>query len=204
MPKADKTSVSDDLRIRLTSLDGRQTELIAERDEISYSALIDRDKKSIERLSAINDELRNLTVQAETIQAALKEAVRREAVAREEVAAEARRQTAREAEALCADAEAIAEKLDAAFAAVRQYAQEYETVMGAIRRKAGVGPAYDHVRVFMVRALKTVTALGPLHFEAISIVHRTTVSAATATWLQNIRNHIGRTLNAKTAAKEAA
>lgn len=197
-----KTTVADDLRAQLVDIEGHQAALITERAEISYLALVDRDKKAIERLNSINDALRNLTTQAETIQAALKEAVRRENVAREEEAAEVRRQNAREAETLCADAEAIAEKLDAALAAIRQHSQKYEEVMGSIRRKLGTGPAYDHVRVFMVRALRTATALGPLHFEAISPAHRTTVSAATASWLQNIRGHIGRTL--KPAAKEAA
>jgi dGTP triphosphohydrolase len=199
-----KLSATEDLRKQLTDVEDHQAALITERDEISYLALVDRDKKSIERLNSINDELRNQTTRAETIQAALKEAVRRDTVAREEVAAEARRQNAREAEALCADAEAIAEKLDAAFAAVRQHAQEFEDVMSAIRRKLGTGPAYDHIRIFLVRALRTATVRSPLHTESISIVDQTTVSAASGSWLHNIRGHIARVLDAKTAAKKAA
>jgi dGTP triphosphohydrolase len=199
-----KTSVTDDLRKQLSDIEDHQAALITERDEISYLALVDRDKKAVDRVNAVNEEIRNLTARAETVQAALAEAVRRESVAREEVAAESRRQNAKEAEALCADAEVIAEKLDAAFASVRQHAQEYEEVMGAIRRKAGTGPAYDHVRIFLVRALRTATVRSPLHTESISIVDQTTVSAASGSWLHNIRGHIARTLNAKPAAKKAA
>ena len=148
MTTAKKNSVTDDLRKQLSDIEDHQAALITERDEISYLARVDRDKKAIERLNSINDELRNQTTRSETIQAALKEAARREAVAREELAAEARRQNAREAEKLCSEAEAIVEKLDAAFAAVRQHAQEYEATMGVIRRKVAVGPVFDHVRVF--------------------------------------------------------
>jgi seryl-tRNA synthetase len=199
-----KTNVADDLRMQLSDIEDHQAALITERDEISYLALVDRDKKSIERLNSINDELRNLTARAETVQAALKEAVRREGIAREEAAAEVRRQNAKEAEALCASAEAIAEKFDADLAALAQHAKDYETTMTAIRRLTGVGPQFDHIRVFLVRALRTATVRTPLHIESISIVDQTTVSQASASWLGNIRGHIARTLNAKPAAKEAA
>src|SRR5450755_300784 len=77
-----KKTIADDLREQLTDIEGHQMALITERDGISYSALIDRDKKSLERLSALNDELRNQTTRAETVQAALKEAIRRETAAR--------------------------------------------------------------------------------------------------------------------------
>jgi hypothetical protein len=199
-----KKSVTDDLRAQLVDIDGRQAELIAERDEYSFAAVVERQPAAIKKLEAINSELDALKHKTATLQAALREATKREIAAREEEAAEARRQNAREAEALCADAEAIAEKLDAAFAAVRQHAQEYEEVMGAIRRKLGTGPAYDHVRIFLVRALRTATVRSPLHTESISIVDQTTVSQATASWLGNIRCHIARTLNLKPAARKAA
>jgi hypothetical protein len=121
-------SITEDLRAQLSSLDGRRAELLSERDELSYLALIDKEPKAIKRLTAINEEIRNLTFQIETNEAALKEAIRRETVARDEAAAEARRQNAREAEMLCIQAESIAEGMDAAFAMLVGRAQEYETM----------------------------------------------------------------------------
>ena len=201
---AKTNNVADDLRAQLVDIEGRQVELLAERDEISYSAIVTRDKRAIERLTALNAELGNLQNQSASLEAALREATKRENAAAEAAAAEVRRRNAREADVLCSEAEAIAEKLDAAFAAVRLHAQEFEDVMGAIRRKAGVGPQFDHIRVFLARALRTATVRSPLHIESISPVDQTTVSQASASWLGNIRVHIVRTLNAKPAAKEAA
>jgi hypothetical protein len=207
LSKASKSNPIDDLRAERGDIAARISELIAERDTgVAYLAHVDKDAKAIARLAEINNEIESLKTRDASLEPALAEALRREKIAREEAEAEAeaRRQNAREAEALCADAEAIAEKLDAAFAAVRQHAQEFEDVMGAIRRKAGVGPQFDHIRVFLARALRTATVRSPLHIESISPVDQTTVSQVAASWLGNIRVHIGRTLSAKTAAKEAA
>jgi hypothetical protein len=199
-----KPTVTDDLRKQLSDIEDHQAALITERDEISYLALVDRDKKSIERLNSINDEIRTQTTRSETIQAALKEAVRRETVARDDAAAEARRQNAREAEMLCIQAESIAEGMDAAFAMLVGRAQEYETTLTSIRRLTGVGPQFALIRFFLGRALRTSTMRTPLHLETIAPAERTSVSAATGSWLHNIRVHIGRTLDAKSPAKEAA
>ena len=40
-------SITDDLRSQLGALEGRAVELLSERDEFSYSALVDRDTKAI-------------------------------------------------------------------------------------------------------------------------------------------------------------
>jgi hypothetical protein len=50
--------VTDDLRAQLSSLDGQRAELLSERDELSYLALIDKEPKAIKRLAAINEEIR--------------------------------------------------------------------------------------------------------------------------------------------------
>jgi hypothetical protein len=194
----------NDLRAQLVDIEGRQAELIADRDEHSFAAVVERQPQAIKKLAAINSELDNLKHRAASLQAALREATKRENAAAEAEAAEVRRRNAREADVLCSDAEAIAEKLDAAFAALALHAQEYEAAMGAIRRKINIGPQFDHVRVFLVRALRTAIHRTPLHLDAISPVDQTTVSQASASWLRNIRGQIARTLNSKPAAKEAA
>jgi hypothetical protein len=50
-------TVTADLRSQLGSLEGRQVELIAERDEISYSALVEKEKTAAQRLAQINQEI---------------------------------------------------------------------------------------------------------------------------------------------------
>jgi hypothetical protein len=200
-----KSNPIDDLRAERGDIAARISELIAERDTgVAYLAHVDKDAKAIARLAEINNEIESLKTRDASLEAALAEALRREKIAREEVEAESRRKDAREAEMLCIQVESIAEGLDAAFAMVAERAQAYETEMAKIRRLVGVGPSYDHVRVFLARALRTSTMRTPLHLETIAPAERTTVSAATAAWLHNFRVRIAQTLDAKTAAREAA
>lgn len=195
-------TVSDDLRARLGSCESRQQELLAERSEIAYAATVEKQKAAVARLAELNAELSALTNETSVLEAALKESHRREIAAEEHARAEKRRNDAREAEAICSEAEQIAEKLDKAFAEVRQHAVHYEEAMTKVRRLSGHGPAFNHIRVFMARAVMTAVERTPLHVEAVAPAIRTTFSAATASWLQNIRAHLAPLL--KTQTKRAA
>jgi hypothetical protein len=101
------------------------------------------------------------------------------------------------------EAEAIATKLDEALAAVRDHAVAYETKMAEVRRLTGVGPQYQIIRIFLVRALQTALHRGPLHIVSIAPAERTTAQQASKHWSTSVRNMIAATLN-KTAAKKAA
>jgi hypothetical protein len=150
-----KTSVVDDLRKQLTEIEGHQVALFTERDGISYSALIDRDKKSIERLSALNDELRNQTTRAEEVHAALKEAIRRETAARHE---EARKGDRMAAARLRSDLlPKFAEHCEGMDKALEMLVGHIEGATEVVRQinAAGAGPIE---RLFLLNGVKVVNA----------------------------------------------
>jgi hypothetical protein len=195
-------SVTDDLRSRLAAIEGHQTELLAERDEISYLALVDRDKKAVDRLNAINGEIERLKTQASSIEPALREATKRESAAREEAAAEKRRSDARQADVVLAEAEKIALKFDEALKAVSEHAIAFETAMINVRQLTGTSPRYDAIRVFMFRAVRSALHRTPVHIDAISVAEQTTLSAASTSWSRSIRGWIAGVIN-NNAAKAA-
>jgi hypothetical protein len=197
------SQIIDDLRGKLGAAQQRQVELDGEIQEISWAANTG-DVKAKKRLDEISNEQAHLATEIKSTTAALAAGARLEMQEREEAMAAKRRDDAKAAELLCAGVETIAEKFDATLAALAQHAQDYENELAKIRRLVGVGPSYDHVRVFLARALRTSTMRTPLHLETIAPGDRVTVSAATAIWLQNFRVHIVRTLNVKPAAQKAA
>jgi hypothetical protein len=198
-----KPSIADQLRSELAINDGHQTELRAERDELSYLALVDRRPQAIQRLAAINEEIGNLTTQAQTIEPALKEALRREGVAREQAAVEKRRDDARKADTALTEAEEIAKKFDEALLAVRANAVAFEAAMIKVRQLTGTSPRYDAIRVFMFRAVRTALFQTPVHVDSIAPAERTTLSEASASWSRSIRGWLASVLD-KTTAKRAA
>jgi hypothetical protein len=166
-------TVTDTLRSNLASIEGRQTELLAERDELSYLALVDRQPAAIKRLAAINEEIENLKTQAGSIEPALREAVRRETQAAEEARAEKRRDDARQADAILDDAEKLALAFDDSLRTVRETAVAFEAAMIKVRRLTGASPQHDAVRVFMFRAVRTAFHQSPIHVDAIAPSERT-------------------------------
>jgi dGTP triphosphohydrolase len=152
---AKKTNVTDDLRKQLSDIEDHQAALITERDEISYLALVDRDKKSIERLNSINDELRNQTTRAETVQAALKGAIRRETAARHDEARKADRLKAKSLrDELLPQLTDHCEKLDEALATLVAHIDGATEVVRKINA-AGAGPLE---RLFLLNGVKVVKA----------------------------------------------
>jgi hypothetical protein len=197
------TQTIDDLRGKLGAAQQRQVELDGEIQKISWAATTG-DVKAKKRLDEISNEQAHLATEIKSTTAALAAGARLEMQEREEAIAAKRRDDAKAAELLCAGVEMIAEKFDATLAALAQHAQDYENEMAKIRRLIGAGPTFDLVRFFLGRALRTSIMRTPLHQETIAPGDRVTVSAATATWMQNFRVHIGRTLNVKPAAQKAA
>ena len=49
-----KTSISDQLRGKLSSIEERQAILLADRELYSYDAIVSKDKIAVERVTAIN------------------------------------------------------------------------------------------------------------------------------------------------------
>jgi hypothetical protein len=197
-----KTSVTDDLRARLGACENRQQELFAERSEIAFAAMVEKQKAAVQRLEAINNELSALTNERSVLESALVEATRRETAAEDAARAEKRRSDLRTADALLDDAEKIAQEFDDALRTVREAAVAFEAKMIQVRRLTGTSPQHDAIRVFLFRAIRTALHQSPVHIDAIAPSERTALMPVFQSWAKSARVLIANTL--KTAAKEAA
>jgi hypothetical protein len=118
--------------------------------------------------------------------------------------AQKRRDDARRADVVLAEAEDIARKIDDGLTAVSQNSMLFEQKMIEVRRLTGdITPRYDNIRVFLVRALRSAVHRGPLHIDPVAPSDVTTVTAAMAAWSKSIRGWIVGVLD-KTTAREAA
>lgn len=127
-------STLEDLRGEIVSIEGRLIELEAERSELSYAAMIEKNTDAVKRLDKVNAEIiRIVTVTLPTLRAAIEEAERREAVATATAADQDVRDRAEKARPI---AERLAErgaKMDAAIAEYRlQFAGIHEDLNGLI------------------------------------------------------------------------
>jgi uncharacterized protein YhaN len=194
-----KKSVTDDLRAQLVDIEGRQVELLAERDEISYGAVVARDKKAIERLAALNAELGNLKNQSASLEAALREATKRENAAAEAERAEKRKANAAAAADALLHAEDTAAHLTKAMADLRSHAITLQSQFAEIRKLIGVGPTDQMLRVHLARSLKAATMGSPIQLEHLAPNERVEVDAVIAPWAHSIRNSINAAVGEKPA-----
>jgi hypothetical protein len=191
--------ITQDLRAQLVDIEGRQVELLAERDEISYSALVERDKNAIARLAALNAELSNLKNQSASLESALREATKREVAV-----AEAERQEKRKANAAAAadellHAEDTAALLTKTMADLRSHAITLQSRFAEIRRLVGVGPTDQMLRVHLARALKAATMGSPIQLEHLAPNERVEVDDVIGPWANSIRNSINAAVGEKPA-----
>jgi hypothetical protein len=192
-------AITQDLRAQLVDIEGRQAELIANRDLHSYAAVVDREPKAIKKLAEINSELDNLKHQTASLEAALREATKR-AVA----VAEAEREEKRKANAAAAadtllHAEDTAALLTRAMADVRAHAITLQSQFAEIRRLVGVGATDQQLCVFLTRCVKTATMGTPMQIEHLAPNERTDVNAVVAPWAASIRNWINAAVGEKPA-----
>ncbi|TAI67654.1 hypothetical protein [Bradyrhizobium sp. Leo170] len=192
-----------DLRAKLNDVEHKQVELIAERDELAFAALVDRDKKAADRVAAINSELSGLTNQIGAISAALKEAAKREAAAAVAERAKRRRDDARKAETIVAEVEGLGCEMDKALTAAKDAAVLIENKLAELRRLSGGGPMTESVRVNLCRAVVSANMFSPLHTVVLAPDERTTVQMLTTPWGRSIRNWIAGVLGTE-KEREAA
>jgi hypothetical protein len=185
-----KQSVASDLRAQLVDIEGRQAELIANRDLHSYAAVVDREPKAIKKLAEINSELDNLKHRTAGLEAALREAVKREVAAAEAECDVKRKQNAATAADILLHAEDTAAALTRAMADVRAHAITLQSQFAEIRRLVGVGATDQQLCVFLTRCVKTATMGTPMQIEHLAPNERTDVNAVVAPWATSIRNWI--------------
>jgi hypothetical protein len=191
----------DDLRGRLAAIEGQQVELLAERDEISFAAVVDREKKAVQRLVEINTALSQMTSDASTVVAALADASRREMQQRDQEMATRRRNDAEQAETHLAKAEDLAQKLDQAMAKLKGAAVDFEKTMADVRRLSGAGPQHTAMRVHLARAISSGLMGLPQYPDILAPGDRHLVAEITQAWATQVRNKIAAVI--ETAAKAA-
>jgi hypothetical protein len=194
-----KTSITDNLRAQLVDIEGRQTELIAERDEHSYAAVVERQPQAVKKLEAINSELDALKHKAATLQAALREATKREVAAAEAERDAKRKQNAVAAADMLLNAEATAALLTKAMADLRTHANTLQSQFAEIRKLIDAGPTDQLLRINLARSLKAATMGSSLQLEHLAPDQRVPVDAVIGTWATSIRNRI----NASTGTQPA-
>jgi hypothetical protein len=195
-------SVTDDLRGQLGALEGRQVELLAERDEVSYTALVDRDPKAVKSLAAINEELSNIAKQSASVGAALKEAAKREAAAEDADRAKRRLADAEKASALLQEIEDDAVHADAALRTHGEKIEAMQTKIAAARRLVGAGPEHMAVIDHLCRATSVSLATVPvLRFRfPMPPGPRPSVTQLAQAWVHQIRTKISAIVETAKAA----
>jgi chromosome segregation ATPase len=186
MQNQNNTDIATDLRNQIAALEGHQIELVAERDELSYSALVDRKPDAIKRLTAVNGELANITAQTASLTAALREAGKREAAAMEEARTERRAQDARQAADILIDVQALADKLTSAMQSLRDDAIAIEGKLGEIRRLGVYAPSVEAIRSRLRRTLTTALMGSALQTGHLAPSERIDVAGAVGEWSRSI------------------
>jgi hypothetical protein len=194
-----KKSVTDDLRAQLVDIDGRQAELLAERDEHSYAAVVERQPAAIKKLEALNSELDSLKHKAASLQAALREATKRENAAVEAARDAKRKHNAAAAAEILLHVEETAAQLTKDMAGLRSRSIELQRQFAEIRGLIGVGATDQQLRVFLTRCVKTATMNTPMHLEHLAPGERADVNAVVAPWAKSIRNWINSAVDEKPA-----
>lgn len=193
------SNIADDLRNQIVALEGHQLELVAERDELSFAALVDRNPVAIKKLAAVNGELANVQAQTASLAAALREASKREIAAQAEANAERRREDARLAADILVEVEALADTLTAEMQSLRTNAIAIEAKLSEIRRLGVAAPSSEAVRVNLGRALKTALMGSSLQLEHLAPNQRITVADIVGPWSRSITNSINTAVGSKPA-----
>lgn len=193
-------SIVDDLRARLGDAEGREQELIAERDtDVSYMALVERDKTSVARLAEINDALGRTKNEIAALRSAMQEAVNRERAAEDASLVARRRADAERAKSMLGELEQLGIEFDASAIATVKAATAIRSKVSELRELTDAGPSVDSVQVNLKRALAAATMGGPLHTVHLAPADRVTLSQLVGPWLQSFRNRINAVLGDKPA-----
>jgi hypothetical protein len=183
--------------------ENREVILFAEREAISFDAVVERQKSAIKRLEEINSELAALRDSNATLNAALREARRRETAAAAEKSAEAARDRAAEAEPI---GKRLAERgatIDAAIKTCIENIQGMREDLEVLARLGMPVPSRDLVRVNLNRAWDTMTASLD-KTRPMSPVQRTGYDRLAKAWSAPVLTLISTRTNTNNAAADAA
>jgi len=126
-----------ELRNEIASIDERQLALEAERAELAFTAVIEKNTDAVKRLANVNAEITEIvTVTLPTLNAALREAQRREAVATVAAADEDIRERAKKARPI---AERLAERGKKMDLAIAEYREQFSGIDQDLNELARLG-----------------------------------------------------------------
>jgi hypothetical protein len=183
------TEITSDLRNQIAEIENRRVLLAAEREDVSYEALVIRAKPAIERAAAIGEELAKLDHQEAMLKAALSTATRREAEAKATEAASQKRADLEQAEALLPKVAEMAAKMDDAMKTLREASAAFEKAWSEIKRLSGAGPTGGALKVHLDRAYRSaLRGLPGIDIRPVAPNERHSASELHAGWQQQVRN----------------
>jgi hypothetical protein len=184
-----KKTDAADLRGKINDLDTKRLQLMAERDELSFAAVVERDVAAAKRVAEINEELVQLANEAAVLKAALSTATRREAEAAASERASQKRADLERAEALLPKVAEMAAQMDAAMKTLREASAAFEQAWSEVKRLSGVGPTGGAIKVHLGRACRSaLRGLPGLQLEMVPPNERHSVSELTAGWSKQVSN----------------
>ena len=198
-------TTTQDLRAKIDAIESQKLILTSQRDDVSYSALVDREPGAVKQAAEINAKISELTAEESMLNAALKVASKREAEAKAAQSDAQERDNAAKALALLESFAKRGTALDAAFnAAIAEYTELSEEFRQLER--LGYGPTtYPLVKVTMRTALLTKLMGTDLVVEHLAPHARKNFEGAIEGWSSNVRGKAQARLNRKAkAATEAA
>jgi hypothetical protein len=196
------TTVAD-LRAKIDALEGTQIELIAERDEISFAAVVERNKKAAGRVAEINAALLVMQSEEATLKAALAEAQRRALAADAAERDATKREKAQKAIALLESFSKRGAALDAKF---DEAIAEFNAMSAEFRQLDALGYApttHALVASNMKLALKTKVMSTGMHVEHLAPHMRRNFITVVDGWVSHVKARADALLNTKTAAEAA-
>jgi hypothetical protein len=181
------TTTSQDLRNQIADIETKRVILEAERDDVSYGALVDKNKAAIKRAAEIGDELAGLGHREAMLNAALREAIKRNAEAAAAAAADRKQADLDKAQALLPDVERMAAEIDAAMKTLHEVRVAYELTWGQIKALSGAGPAAFALRSGISRPLRVgLRGLPGIEVDIVRPGSRCTLGELTAQWTQQV------------------
>jgi hypothetical protein len=183
------TNTLQSLRTQIGEIESKRVILEAERDDVSYSVLVERAPAALKRAAEIGTELAQLAHDEAMAYAALKTAIKREAEARTAEAASQKRADLAEAEALLPEVAQMALQIDQAMKTLHEATKAFEAAWSKIRDLSGAGPQRTSTNVHLSRSLRTgLRGLPGVQIDTVPPLERHTVTELAEGWSLQVRN----------------
>ncbi len=174
------------LQGKLGDLEARQRILVAEREELSYGALVDGDAKAKKRLDQIGHDLALIDHEAQSIKAAAVEAGRRAEAAEDAARQGYERDRARKALELVGNVHALATGMDKAATKLFADFGELRAIFIELNRLGVARPQIMAVDVSCKRALAAASTGTRLEIERLAPSERKTFAESARPWVEGI------------------